>query len=109
MKEKIYEMFTPTSHSSVPNTPYLEVSIVWGTHFGPWHGTTRHCSRLGRHGPKGAGCARPKETTYAAYHAGPLDPFKFHFLLFTFYYRSNVYNTPLNNYITISLMGKKLN
>ena len=35
--------------------------------------------------------------------------FYFYFLLFPFQYMSNVYNTPLNNYIIASLRGKKIN
>ena len=33
--------------------------------------------------------------------------FTFYFLLFSFYYMSNIYNTPLNNYIRTNLNGKK--
>ena len=35
--------------------------------------------------------------------------FTFYFLLFIFYYMSNVYTTLLNNYITANLRGKKVN
>ena len=90
-------------------------------------------SGLGRHNLKEyvvqrAGCAGPKETTRNAimlaycdiltYHpvvsahcVSPLDSFKYYFLLFifSFYYMSNAFNTPVNNYITISLKSEKVN
>lgn len=37
-------------------------------------GLTGHCSRLGRQCPKGAGRARPRETTCLARHAGLCGP-----------------------------------
>ena len=64
---------------------------------------------MGLHDPKGVGRVGPKEASRVACHVGPLDPFKFHFLPFTFYRMSNVYNTSLNNYVVANLMGKKVN
>ena len=85
----------------------VEVSNGTGCHFWPvaWHtkrlgraNTNQQCSGLGRHGPKKwvvlglkkqlvgpqcwQGCWLACWPTMSAYHAGPLGPFKFHFLLF---------------------------
>ena len=68
---------------------HVEVSIGPGRPFWPMvrHDKmsgqvdkARHYSRLGQHSPKGVGRAGPKETAYIAHRAGPLGPFKFHFL-----------------------------
>ena len=93
--------------------------VAWNTKRPGWAGMAQHYSRLGWHhlkeravqGLKKQPVGPPCQPDIPARRVDPPCPFKFYFfyiLLFTFYYMSNVYNIPLNNYITTSLKCKKV-